>query len=36
LRFIWAGRAAQYWRWRWEMVPGIEFAFKCFWGCVVK
>ena len=22
-RFIWAGKAAQAWQWRWVMVPGI-------------
>ena len=29
LRFIWAGRAAQDWQWRWAMVPGIGWL---FWG----
>jgi hypothetical protein len=31
MRFILAGKGAQDWRWRWEMVPGIGSAFKCFW-----
>ena len=28
--FIRAGKAAQYLRWRSEMVPGIGIAFRCF------
>ncbi len=30
LRFILAGKAAQNSRYRWVMVPGIGYAFKCF------
>ena len=30
LGFILAGKAAQYLRWRWGMVTGMGYAFKCF------
>jgi hypothetical protein len=30
MRFIWAVKAAQYLRWRLEMVPGIGGRFRCF------
>ena len=29
LRFILAGKAAQDWRWRWVVVPGIGGHFRC-------
>ena len=35
LRFILAGKAAQYLQWRWEMMPGIGSAFRCF-GCDLR
>ena len=30
LGFVLAGNAAQYLRWKWEMVPGIGGRFRCF------
>ena len=30
LRFLLVEKAAQDWRWRWEMVPGIGGCFWCF------
>jgi hypothetical protein len=30
LRFIWAAKAVKNRRYRWVMVPGIGYAFKCF------
>ena len=35
LGFILAGKAAQYLQWRWEMMPGIGSAFRCF-GCDLR
>ena len=32
LSFIWEDKAAQNRRYRWVMVPGIGYAFKCFIG----
>ena len=32
LKFILAGKAAQYLRWRWEMMPGIGWHFGVFEG----
>ncbi len=31
LRFIWESKAAQDLQCRWVMVPGIGYAFKCFY-----
>ena len=31
LRFLLVEKAAQDWRWRWEMVPGIGSTFRGFW-----
>ena len=32
LGFILVGKAPQDWLWRWETVPGIGSAFRCFWS----
>ena len=31
IRFILAGKVAQYLRWGWVMVPGIGSYLRCFW-----